>query len=160
MSKRSPEEKLLIGVLAQKIQDYMSARELTDYGFKRIGRKRKLSRARLIFIMHHRKLRIRQIINEPSPDLGQFLKQVRSFYRLKQAISSSLRKQKMLSHGQAAYQYIFLDDYESDNYVLGFNYICRYIGLDPKRLRDKIREIKQDQIKGIRKIATKRGKKP
>ncbi len=150
----------MIGVLAQMIQDFMAARELTDYGFKRMSRKGRLSKTRLRFIMNHRKENLQKIIRAPSPDLGQYLRQLNSYFRLRQTISSSKRKQKMLSHGQAAYQYIFLDDYESDNYVLGFNYICRYIGLDPDRLRDRIGEIKQDQIKGIRKIATKRGKKP
>lgn len=164
--RRSPEEKLMIGVLSQMIQDYMAAREITDFSFRRLIRKTRKSRARMSFIKNYRIMQAQKFIETAKSqefghvELQQFFKILASLSRLKYTIGIRTRKLKMLSIGLNAYHYIFIDNWESDNYIFGFNFICRYIGLDPKRMRDKVREIKQEQIKGIRKIATKRGKKP
>jgi len=39
--------------------------------------------------------------------------------------------------------YIFNDLDESEEYVFGFKFICRYIGLDPLRFRKKIKNYKK-----------------
>lgn len=148
------------------IHDYMAAREITDYSFRRQIRKKKRSRARMTFILNHRIQQAQRFMETAKSqtfgedDLRVFFKILASALRLKKAILNSRRESKLLTRGQMAYQYIFIDNEESDNYQFGFNFICRYIGLDPERLRERIREIKQEQIQGIRKIATKRGKKP
>ncbi len=41
--------------------------------------------------------------------------------------------------------YIFENNKESTEYVFGFNFICTYIGLDPIRLRRKIKEMRTEQ---------------
>ncbi len=156
----------MIGVLSQIIHDYMSAREITNLNFRRLAKKERLKKARLNFIQGYRKLQIHKFIGHKknlefgAEELKLFLKILGSYYRLKYRIQKKIRGQKTLGRGRLAEIYLFDDSYESDNYVFGFSYICRYIGLDPKRMRQKIREIKQEQIEGIRKIATKRGKKP
>lgn len=50
-------------------------------------------------------------------------------------IKSSIR------HKQAK-AYIFSDVSESEEYVFGFKFICTLIGLDPSRLRKKIKKHK------------------
>lgn len=39
--------------------------------------------------------------------------------------------------------YIFNDMDESEEYVFGFKFVCKYIGLDPLRFREKIKNYKK-----------------
>jgi len=48
----------------------------------------------------------------------------------------------LMAHAKNAEDYIFIDSKESDNYVFGFNFICRFIELDPERLRKQLANIK------------------
>lgn len=45
--------------------------------------------------------------------------------------------------------YLFDDSKESDDYVLGFKFICKHIGIDPLRFRKKIKSIRKEDIKEI-----------
>jgi len=47
-----------------------------------------------------------------------------------------------------AENYIFRNDKESDNYIFGFNSICRYIEIDPGRFRKKLKELKERRKNG------------
>ena len=45
-----------------------------------------------------------------------------------------------------ARNYIFEDNNYSDNYVFGFKFICRYINLDPKKMRKNIHERRLEKM--------------
>jgi len=40
----------------------------------------------------------------------------------------------------SARAYIFINGYYSNNHFFGFDFICRFIGLDPERMRMRIKE--------------------
>jgi len=58
-----------------------------------------------------------------------------------------------LTRGREAMTYLFDDSKESDNYVFGFNFICRYIGIDPVRFRKAIRALRKENIQAIKEQA-------
>lgn len=59
----------------------------------------------------------------------------------------SKRRYAELNRGQKAEAYIFEDNRESEFYVFGFTFICKHIGLDPGKLRKKIKETKMEQVR-------------
>ena len=59
------------------------------------------------------------------------------------------RNIKVMTRGESAKCYIFDDSEESRGYVFGFEFICTYIGLDPGRLRKKIKEKREKFWKDI-----------
>lgn len=103
--------KLMIGVLATQIQDYLYAKEIAD----NIER--------------------------------EYLKSIKR--GLKKS-GAELRRTAALSRGVRAMTYIFDNSNGSENYVFGFKFICRYIGLDPERFRTAIRALRMDTIRAIR----------
>jgi len=58
------------------------------------------------------------------------------------------KKKEAIDRGMRAKYYIF-DDPNSDNYVFGFNFICRYIGLDPDKLKTNIKLLKKKTLKDL-----------
>ena len=60
-----------------------------------------------------------------------------------------LRKIELMTRGENAKCYIFDDSDESRGYVFGFEFICTYIGLDPGRLRKRIKEKREEFWKDI-----------
>jgi len=78
---------------------------------------------------------------------GEHLKSIGG--KCKEKSARELRKTKVLSRGLKAMVYIFDDTWSSDNYVFGFKFICRHIGLDPGRFRKAIRRLRQQQIAGV-----------
>jgi len=59
------------------------------------------------------------------------------------------RYKKTMTRGEEAKYYIFADSKESENYVFGFKFICTYLGLDPERFRQKIKEKREKFWKDI-----------
>lgn len=55
-----------------------------------------------------------------------------------------------LTRGREAMIYLFDDSKESDEWVFGFNFICRYIGIDPVRFRRAIRALRKENIQAVR----------
>lgn len=67
---------------------------------------------------------------------------------------NTFRRKRLKNKGQQqarelrnwkAKSYIFNDGQESEGYVFGFKFICKYLGLDPERMRNKIKEIKTEK---------------
>lgn len=58
-------------------------------------------------------------------------------------------KTQTLSRGLKAISYIFDDSWQSENYVFGFKFICKHIGLDPEKFRTAIRALRQQHIAGV-----------
>ena len=42
--------------------------------------------------------------------------------------------------------YIFDDTSESEEYVFGFKFVCKYIGLDPAKFREKIKKYQKNNL--------------
>lgn len=59
------------------------------------------------------------------------------------------RRIKAMTEGEGAKYYIFANNEESERYVFGFIFICRYIGIDPERFRKKIKEKREKFWKDI-----------
>ena len=78
---------------------------------------------------------------------GEHLKSIAG--KCKEKSPKDLRKTKMLSCGLKAMAYIFDDTWQSENYVFGFKFICRYIGLDPEKFRAAIRALRKEHVNGI-----------
>ena len=55
-------------------------------------------------------------------------------------IKDYLNAPRATSRYKKAEIYIFSDMNESEEYVFGFKFICSYIGLDPTRLREKVKK--------------------
>ena len=67
----------------------------------------------------------------------------------KQRTAKELRRTTMLTRGLKAMSYIFEDTWESENYVFGFKFICRYIELEPEKFRKAIWALKREHVRGI-----------
>ena len=139
-----PEKNLMTGVLATQIQDYINAREITDFSFMdKIGRLEKEIKRLIRKLVQLKK---KQYYNEAECTERKI--------RLKQCdleIAAKHRKKIIVSQGRSAEIYIFENNKESDNYVFGFNFICRHLGLDPERFRKKIRELRLRHIRELSK---------
>ena len=74
----------------------------------------------------------------------------RSIKRGQKKSGVELRRTAALYRGVRAMAYIFDNSNGSDNYVFGFKFICRYIGLDPGRFQAAIRRLTIGTIRAIR----------
>lgn len=115
---------LMIGVLVTQIEDYILARDIFGKTFPKIKRRTPLNPT-------------------GRPKKGSNIKK-------RGPLTKEERKEKerrrFLTRGEAAKEYIFENDSESDNYVFGLNFICRYIGLDPERLRKRLKELRAERL--------------
>lgn len=139
-----PEKNLMTAVLATQIQDYINARELTDFPFMdKIGRLEKQI-----------KILIRKLAKDKEKQYYKEAERMEQKIRLKQRnleIAAKHRKKTIVSQGRSAEIYIFENNEESDNYVFGFNFICRHLELDPEKFRKKIRELRLQHIRELSK---------
>ena len=139
-----PEKNLMTSVLATQIQDYINAREMTDFSFMdKIGKlEREIKRL------------IKKLAKAEKEKYYTETEDIKWKIRLKQyklLIASTHRKKTMVSRGRSAEVYIFENNEESDNYVFGFNFICRHLEMDPERFRKKIRELRLQHIRELSK---------
>jgi len=116
--KRTAEEKLMISVLTRQIIDYLNSISISE---KLYGKAIQPSELKLY----------------DGRGKGSGLKKNKR----------TKRKYAELNRGQKAEAYIFNNDRNSEFYVFGFKFICKHIGLDPERLRKRIKETKMEQVK-------------
>ena len=139
-----PEKNLMTAVLATQIQDYINAREITDFSFMdKIARLEK-----------DIKRLIRKLPQDKEKQCYNETESMERKIRLKQCnleIATKHRKKTIVSQGRSAEIYIFENNEESDNHVFGFNFICRYLELDPEKFRKKIRELRLQHIRELSK---------
>lgn len=60
-----------------------------------------------------------------------------------------LRDIETMTRGEEAKHYIFNNSNHSEKYVFGFKFICTYLGIDPERFREKIKEKREEFWKDI-----------
>jgi len=140
----NPEKNLMISVLATQIQGYINAREMTDFSFMEEIIKLEKEIKRLI-------KKSTRVEKQKYHNESEYIKWK---IRLKQRnleIAAKHRKKIIVSQGRSAEIYIFENNEESDNYVFGFNFICRHLELDPERFRKKIRELRLQHIRELSK---------
>jgi len=139
-----PEKNLMTAVLTTQIQDYINAREITNFSFvEEVGR---LDREIIKLIRHLVQAKEKEYHNK-----AEQIEQKIMFKRCELSIAKAHRRKKIASKGRSAEIYIFENNEESDNYVFGFNFICRYLELDPERFRKKIRELRLENIRELSK---------
>lgn len=137
-----PEKNLMTAVLATQIQDYINAREMTNFSF--VEEVRRLEREIKKLIRHLVQAKEKEYHNE-----AEHIEQKIMLKRSELSIAKAHRRKKIVLKGRSAEIYIFENNEESDNYVFGFNFISRYLELDPERFRKKIRELRLENIRDL-----------
>lgn len=59
------------------------------------------------------------------------------------AVLANQLKDYLFRGSETAKCYIWADNKQSDNYVFGFNFICRFIEIDPERFKAKIKAMRE-----------------
>ena len=139
-----PEKNLMTAVLATQIQSYINAREMTDFSFMAKIEKFEKEITRLL-------KQLAQAEKKKCCNEAEYAEQKIRLKQCKLMIAVAHRKKTMVSKGRSAEIYIFENNEESDNYVFGFNFICRYLELDPEKFRKKIRELRLEHIRELSK---------
>ena len=107
----------MISVLAQAITDYINAVRMGGIDFTE-----KLKRDSIEIAKEMRKGRRAYVFMTPKERLAA----------------------KVMTRGNKAKEYIFLESRESEEYVFGFKFICTYLGIDPERFRKRIKEKREE----------------
>jgi len=115
------ERKLMVAALAQRIQDYVNAKG--ESGDR---------------------------LADEIESLERDIKKQTYLYVERSETGKLHRRKRAVRRGVEAEHYIFDNNEESNNYVFGFNFICKTIGLDPNRFRRKIKELRQEKIREFR----------
>ena len=144
-----PEKNLMTAVLATQIQDYINAREMTNFSFvQEVG---KVEREIKKLFKHLLQAKEKEYHKE-----AEHIEQKIMLKRSELSIAKAHRRKEIVLKGRTAEIYIFENNEESDNYVFGFNFICRHLGLEPERFRKKIRELRAKHIRELSKGWEKR----
>lgn len=175
--KKSGYDHLMTNVLATQVQDYINAKEITNYPLQeeiaKISKRIKTLNKKIGKVGIKKSKSLDEMIANIEKEVKLFL--------LCEKLNKISNRKTLLGHGEEARRYIFEDiqpvfevndikkwdkekkkyvldkkisskiiGYEkSDEHVFGFKFICKYLGLDPTRFREKIKELKKKQIKEI-----------
>ncbi len=74
--------------------------------------------------------------------IGVLATQIQDYLNSYEYLWDEPKKKAARTRAETARAYIFDDTWYSDNYVFGFKFISRYIGLDPEKFRAAIRQLK------------------
>lgn len=176
-TKKSGYDNLMTAVLTTQIQDYINAREITDYSLQQeisstskkikslnktiesigIGKTKSLDamiknieKEVRVFLLHKKLARIgsRRTLCVLGERARQYIfEDMQPIFKVDDITVWDKEKKKNVLDKKISSKIIGYT--KSDEYVFGFKFVCSYLGLDPIKFRKKIKELRIKHIKEL-----------